>query len=757
MDVDQPPLEDPISGQTGVPTEPWWQWFGIVYQKLQKLNLVKRVTTSPYTVLAEDDVLFVDTDAGGITVDLPPGTTSDYYRIVNVGSSGNAVTVVPNGAETLLGAGASQAVADGEALTVHYDATEGWRGTNISGLVKTFLDLTDTPASYSGEAGKTVVVNSGETALEFVNATFLRLTDTPSSYSGQAGKWARVNSGETALEFDNDLTLSVEDGITASTTQTQGERPLTENLNIVTVVASDNDVVTLPAGKAEGFQCDIIHLGANILQIFPPAGEQFEGEALNASITLVDVVHASGGWLRLMKRSATQWEYRRVLTGSATGVPNTVTGGALAFFKAASGGTQSQEMAGSQDILPGQTANAVLTPGNEMLYTFNSVTAGMRFEISCSALGEPTVLYLNQTQNSVPVILLNVGLSSLDWQWIRMSRTRLVDGDRVIEFGHGNVLGTTPHFTFTRSGKLASENINGGFYAQGVGRLGETNTEYVRTYHNGTNGIIDVNATGSGTIGTLALQTGGVTAMSITSSKKVEFIVADDTVSAFVVKENAGSLEYIAIDTGAPSPFVDIGNATDNPDLRLLGTGRLLVASGNVVRSVEAGITASTTQTQGQQPLTKDINEVDVVANANDVVTLPLAQAGWSITIRNNGANALQVFPASGDAINGGSVDASVTLAAGWSATYKAVDTVNWFGGIAAGDFIDKNKTATAQSAGFHVSNLGMAAISGNLKTLGEDATIYSGMTAVVHMDFTISAGADLTVNSGADFLARAL
>lgn len=66
-----------------------------------------------------------------------------------------------------------------------------------------FLDLPDTPSSYSGQANKYVKVNSGENALEFVNLvlTFLALTDTPSSYSGQSGKSARVNSSENALEF----------------------------------------------------------------------------------------------------------------------------------------------------------------------------------------------------------------------------------------------------------------------------------------------------------------------------------------------------------------------------------------------------------------------------------------------------------------------------------------------------------------------------------------------------------------------------
>jgi hypothetical protein len=93
---------------------------------------------------------------------------------------------------------------------------------------------------------------------------------------------------------------------------------------------------------------------------------------------------------------------------------------------------------------------------------------------------------------------------------------------------------------------------------------------------------------------------------------------------------------------------------------------------------VTAGITASVTQTQGQQPLVSSMNEVSTVANTNDTVTLPTAQAGFVVAIDNNGANTLQIFPASGDAINGGSVNASVTLAAGSKALYIAYDTTNW-------------------------------------------------------------------------------
>lgn len=93
--------------------------------------------------------------------------------------------------------------------------------------------------------------------------------------------------------------------------------------------------------------------------------------------------------------------------------------------------------------------------------------------------------------------------------------------------------------------------------------------------------------------------------------------------------------------------------------------------------SVSAGITASTTQTQGQMPLTENINEIATVANANDTVTLPVATIGRRILIINNGANTLQIFPASGDNLGAG-VDTATTLASGSNIDFAAYDTTNW-------------------------------------------------------------------------------
>jgi hypothetical protein len=83
-----------------------------------------------------------------------------------------------------------------------------------------------------------------------------------------------------------------------------------------------------------------------------------------------------------------------------------------------------------------------------------------------------------------------------------------------------------------------------------------------------------------------------------------------------------------------------------------------------VADGVTVGITASTTQTlAGGTALTTAVNVVATSANAGDAVTLPALAVGQRVTVFNNGANPIKVFPSVGTvAIDGGSAGASVTL-----------------------------------------------------------------------------------------------
>lgn len=98
----------------------------------------------------------------------------------------------------------------------------------------------------------------------------------------------------------------------------------------------------------------------------------------------------------------------------------------------------------------------------------------------------------------------------------------------------------------------------------------------------------------------------------------------------------------------------------------------------NIIKTVENEITASVVQAQGQQPITKDINNITVVGNAGDVVTLPPATTGMSITVYNNGANSMDVFPATDDAIDALAVNTAQALANGNKQIYNALTNALW-------------------------------------------------------------------------------
>lgn len=119
-----------------------------------------------------------ETQRRGTTPVSPPSAVDDPIDPVNP----SGPPVVPPVAERY----ASEAAMIADQLNqksgyLYFDGTDTWWY-----LGTTNGDITDYEA-FGGGSGAT---------------TFLALTDTPSSYSGQANKWNRVNGGETALVFD---------------------------------------------------------------------------------------------------------------------------------------------------------------------------------------------------------------------------------------------------------------------------------------------------------------------------------------------------------------------------------------------------------------------------------------------------------------------------------------------------------------------------------------------------------------------------
>ena len=115
---------------------------------------------------------------------------------------------------------------------------------------------------------------------------------------------------------------------------------------------------------------------------------------------------------------------------------------------------------------------------------------------------------------------------------------------------------------------------------------------------------------------------------------------------------------------------IGIGTVTPTAALQL-GNDKLIAVDAN------AGLTASTNQSQGQGALTAQVNEIATVANDGDAVTLPSAVAGVEVAIINNSTNTLQIFPASGDSLGLGTNN-SEELEANERVLFIAYDNDNW-------------------------------------------------------------------------------
>jgi len=106
--------------------------------ELKKIDDLGNITSYPsvYPKITRQTVNFTindqfyqwngNTDGGNLTCDLPAGVQNRAHRIVNTGTSGNTLTITPNGLEKLLGVNSSFILTDGQILIIGYDEVDGW-------------------------------------------------------------------------------------------------------------------------------------------------------------------------------------------------------------------------------------------------------------------------------------------------------------------------------------------------------------------------------------------------------------------------------------------------------------------------------------------------------------------------------------------------------------------------------------------------------------------------------------------------------
>lgn len=191
---------------------------------------------------------------------------------------------------------------------------------DLGGGVTTFLGLTDTPSSYSGEAGKTLVVNGGETALEFsaagsgdmVLANVQTVTgaktfnSTKLIYAGSTSGTTTVNA--TAVAGTTTLTLpaATDTLVGKATTDTLTNKSISLTTNtltgtsaeLATAISDETGTGVLVFGTAPTFTTSITVTGGGVIDsdgIDLVSGNDYEidGTAVLNATTLGSAVVAS--------------------------------------------------------------------------------------------------------------------------------------------------------------------------------------------------------------------------------------------------------------------------------------------------------------------------------------------------------------------------------------------------------------------------------------------------------------------------------
>lgn len=100
---------------------------------------------------------------------------------------------------------------------------------------------------------------------------------------------------------------------------------------------------------------------------------------------------------------------------------------------------------------------------------------------------------------------------------------------------------------------------------------------------------------------------------------------------------------------------------------------------GNAAKGLSGAGSTQATATR----LGADHNQFSTVAASQGAV-LPAANVGEWMSVHNGGANALSVYPNVGGIINGGSVNAAVSVPAGKAAIFIPLDALSWIAIISA-------------------------------------------------------------------------
>lgn len=195
-----------------------------------------------------------------------------------------------------------------------------------------------------------------------------------------------------------------------------------------------------------------------------------------------------------------------------------------------------------------------------------------------------------------------------------------------------------------------------------------------------TNMSTPLSISGVGASGSVKLTSLPASPANVINRKLYRTAVGGSTYFLLATLDVAATTEYVDVATDASLPV------TQAPAINTASS--LQVVNGDVsfskplLHSVVTGLTARAGGGQAlATPLTAEYNLVATVATAADSVLLPLgntASIGRSVVVKNAGIAAMAVFPGSGQTINAGAADASVSVATTTTVRYVQTGAAAW-------------------------------------------------------------------------------
>ena len=246
--------------------------------------------------------------------------------------------------------------------------------------------------------------------------------------------------------------------------------------------------------------------------------------------------------------------------------------------------------------------------------------------------------------------------------------------------GNGSIL-LTPNLLLTEVGVGTSLISSGTASSHILKTLG--NTTSLKWYANTTTVYADINfavsTSGAGGVPLFSSTTGQTLVMKELFAVGATYLI-DNATGIYIVTPSTGAGGGVASVSGTAGQISSTGGA--NPVLSFPSAVTMpgsLAITTLFYLSVSASVSAAGATQGTATALTSSINIVTTVA-ASTGVSLPTpSQGGVEITVVNNGANTLNVYPASGGTIESLAVNVPITLSAGARATYIASSTTQWW------------------------------------------------------------------------------